>query len=217
MTKQQLIDAGLTEAQADAVLKIHKDTLDGSFVAKHRFDEVNTELKATKDQVKERDEQLKDLKKLEGDAQAFQTKIAELETANAEKDKTYNETLATERKKTAIKLQLLSDETGKPHDVDMVLGLFDLSKITVDEATGALTGGYKEQRESLAKEKAFLFAQKEQQSTGGQPGGHWKPIGTEPKDGGQGAGSDTASSFGKGLAQMKLGMMGVNKQSTETK
>ena len=53
MTKEQLLAAGFTEEQATNILKLHKEAIDGQYVAKHRFDEVNGELKTAKEQIAE--------------------------------------------------------------------------------------------------------------------------------------------------------------------
>lgn len=211
MTKEQLLAAGFTEEQAANILKLHKEAIDGNYVAKHRFDEVNTELKTTKEQVIERDKQITELKKFEGDSKALQEKITALENDNAAKDKEYKANLTLERKKNAIKLALLEDENGKPYDVDMVMGLFNLEQIVIDEATGKISSGFKEQNDAIRKEKAFLFSPKEDVNKGGdgKPAG-WKPAGTPPVDGDKGGeGADPSVSFGKSLAQIKLGMMGI--------
>ena len=211
MTKEQLLAAGFTEEQATNILKLHKEAIDGNYVAKHRFDEVNTELKTTKEQVIERDKQITELKKFEGDSKALQEKITALENENAAKDKEYKANLALERKKNAIKLALLEDENGKPHDVDMVMGLFNLEQVVIDEATGKISSGFKEQNDAIRKEKAFLFSPKEDVNKGGdgKPAG-WKPAGTPPADGDKGGGgADPSVSYGKSLAQIKLGMMGI--------
>lgn len=211
MTKEQLLAAGFTEEQATNILKLHKEAIDGNYVAKHRFDEVNAELKTTKEQVTERDKQITELKKFEGDSKALQEKITELEAANAAKDEEYKANLALERKKNAIRLALLEDENGKPHDVDMVMGLFNLEQVIIDEATGKISSGFKEQNDAIRKEKAFLFSPKEDVNKGGdgKPAG-WKPAGTPPADGDKGGGgADPSVSFGKSLAQIKLGMMGI--------
>lgn len=211
MTKEQLLAAGLTEEQATNILKLHKEAIDGNYVPKHRFDEVNTELKTTKEQVIERDKQIAELKKFEGDSKALQEKITALENENAAKDKEYKANLALERKKNAIRLALLEDENGKPYDVDMVMGLFNLEQIVIDEETGKIRSGFKEQNEAIRKEKAFLFSPKEDANKGGdgKPAG-WKPTGTPPADGDKGGkGADPSVSFGKSLAQIKLGMMGI--------
>ena len=211
MTKEQLLAAGFTEEQATTILKLHKEAIDGQYVAKHRFDEVNGELKTAKEQVTERDKQITELKKFEGDTKALQEKITALETDNATKDKEYQSKLNQERKMNAVKLALLEDENGKPHDVDMVMGLFNLEQVVIDEATGKISSGFKEQNDAIRKEKAFLFSPKEDVNKGGdgKPAG-WKPAGTPPADGDKGGGgADPSISFGKSLAQIKLGMMGI--------
>ena len=63
MTKEKLLEWGLTEEQATKVM----EGLNGSFVTKARFNEVNTELTAAKNTIKERDTQLETLKKSTGD------------------------------------------------------------------------------------------------------------------------------------------------------
>jgi hypothetical protein len=54
MNKEKLKEFGLTEEQADKVM----GALDGAFVPKSRFDEVNTEKNQLKASVTERDAQL---------------------------------------------------------------------------------------------------------------------------------------------------------------
>ena len=214
MKKEQLLSAGLTEELATAVLKIHKDEIDGSYIPKHRFDDVNHELKTTKESLADRDKQIAELKKFEGDAQALQDKIKQLEDDNKKKDTEYQSKMAFESKKNAVRMALLEDENGKPHDTDMVLGLFNLDNIITDATTGKIVSGFKEQNESIRKEKAFLFGQKEQGNPGDNNGGTgFKFKGTNPADGDGGKGPDTAESYGKSLAAIKLGMMGVQTDS----
>ena len=214
MTREQLLALGFTEEQVTNILKAHREAIDGNYVAKHRFDEVNGELKTSKEQLADRDKQIKELKKFEGDNKALQDKIETLETENKEKDKLHQENFALERKKNAIKLALLEDENGKPHDADMVMGLFNLEQVIIDETTGKITGGFKEQHENIRKEKAFLFGTKEEPGTDKKPG--WKLAGTPPADGDKGGGgADPSISFGKSLAQIKLGMMGIKPAGAE--
>ena len=210
MNKEQLLAAGFTEDQATSILGMYKKALDGQFVPKHRFDEVNTELKTVKEQLTERDTQIESLKKFEGDSKALTEKIKELETANKQKDTEYKASLALEKKKNAVRLALLEDEEGKPHDADMVMGLFDLEKIVCDETTGKITSGYKEQNENIRKSKSFLFEAKADPT---KPTG-WKPAGQKPKDGDGNGSVDTSESYGKSLAAIKLGMMGINPTNT---
>lgn len=53
MDKELLVKVRLTAEQIEAVLKAHKETISGNFIIKHRFDEVNNELKSAKAQVEE--------------------------------------------------------------------------------------------------------------------------------------------------------------------
>lgn len=209
LTREELIAAGLTEAQADAVLTAHKEVLNGDYVPKHRFDEVNIELKNSKASLIERDTQIKELQKFEGTATELSTKVTELEKLNKEKDTQYSQQVAAERKRNAVKFQLLADDGGKPHDTDMVLGLFNLENIVMDEA-GKITAGYKEQSDSIRKERSFLFEAKTPPTDPvASGGGGWKPVGTPPANPASGGGNgDTATSFGQSLAAAKLGMLG---------
>jgi hypothetical protein len=90
----------------------------------------------------------------------------------------------------------------------MVSGLYDLSKIVLDEG-GKISSGFKEQDETIRKDKAFLFKVDDagKQKPGDQPGG-FKPFGATPPDGSKGGQTDTATAYGAGLAAMKLGMLG---------
>lgn len=214
LTKEALLAAGYTEAQATEILAAHTKAIENSYVPIHRFNEVNTELKNTKTSLTERDTQITALKKFEGTAAELKTKVDELETANKEKDTQHKQELATERKRNAIRLSLLEDADGKPHDVDMVMGLFNLEQVTIDETTGKISSGFKEQRDSLHKDKTFLFETKADpnKNPGGDPNKNpgWKPVGKTPPDGsdGAGGGGDESVNYGKSLAQVKLGMLG---------
>ena len=82
MTKEKLMEWGLTEEQANKVM----EGLNGSFVTKARFNEVNTELTKAKTTITERDGQLEALKKSGADATALQEQITQLQADNKKKD-----------------------------------------------------------------------------------------------------------------------------------
>lgn len=86
MTKESLMQMGLTDEQATKVM----EALNGAFVPKSRFNEVNTELQNAKNTIKERDTQLEELKKSTGDVKALNEKITALQTANAEQKKAHD-------------------------------------------------------------------------------------------------------------------------------
>lgn len=197
---------GLTEEAANKVLGLHKAEIKDKFVPIERLNEKITELKTEKDKVTERDNQIKDLSKFEGDKTALETKVKELEEANKTKDTEYNEKLTSERKQNAVKFELLNGE-NKPHDPSLVLGLLDLGKVEIAE-DGTIKGGFKEQFDNLVKDKGFLFtaAEKDPKSNNG-----FLPKGVSPADGRkQNNEAATSEQYGASLAVDKLKQMGVN-------
>lgn len=205
MDKQKLQEMGLTEEQVKQVL----DALKKGYVTKATLEQKENEIKNLSDQVKERDTQIESLKKFEGDNTELQAKIKEMETSNKTKADEYSKTLLQERKKSAVRFALLEDEGGKPFDVGMVAGMFNLDTINLNE-DGSIANGFKEQNETLRKDKAFLFNTTQQ----GQQNGT-KRVGNTPADGQKNPPpADTPENFGAKLAQNKLQMMGI-KPKTE--
>lgn len=198
MDKKKLLEKGLTEEQAKEVLELIKS----NYVDKTLLDQKTNELDTLKKQITERDNQIKSLKKFEGDNEALQKKLTEMEETNKAKADEYNSTLLLERKKNAVKFALLEDEAGKPYDATMVAGMFNLDTINLNE-DGTIANGFKEQNETLRKNKAFLFSESSDKGT--------KRVGTTPPDGvNKPPVTDTPESFGARLAQTQLQMMGIN-------
>ena len=102
MTKEKLLEWGLTEEQATKVM----EGLNGSFVTKARFNEVNTELTAAKNTIKERDTQLETLKKASGDTKALQDQITQLQADNKKKDDDHAAELKNLKISNAVELAL---------------------------------------------------------------------------------------------------------------
>ena len=197
MDKKTLLEIGLTEEQATKILKELKD----GYVDKTTLEQKQTEITNLTEQVQERDKQIESLKKFEGDNEQLKTKLQEMEDTNKTKADEYSKNLLMERKKSAIRFALLEDEGGKPYDVSMVAGMFNLDNINLNE-DGSIANGFKEQNENLRKDKAFLFATTE-------PAGS-KKTGFTPPDGSKGdPKADTPEAFGARLAQNKLQMMGI--------
>lgn len=197
MDKKKLLEKGLTEEQAKEVLELVKI----EYVDKTLLEQKTTELTALQKQLTERDNQIKSLKKFEGDNEALQKKLTEMEETNKAKTDEYNSTLLLERKKNAVKFALLEDEAGKPYDATMVAGMFNLDTINLNE-DGTIANGFKEQNEALRKNKAFLFSESSDKGT--------KRFGTTPPDGkDKPPVTDTPESFGARLAQTQLQMNGI--------
>ena len=193
MTLESLVAAGFSQEQANNILAAHKAAITGQYVPKARFDEVSNSLK-------ERDTQIAGLKKFEGTATELQTKVAELEEANKQKDAEMAEALATERKRNAMLRQL----DGKVHDVDLVLSQIDVEKVSCGEG-GSLTG-FEDQIKGLQEKKGFLFvAETDPQQKETQPGfrvaGQTPPDGKDPDSGKK---LSEAEALAKQLAQQKL-------------
>lgn len=174
MKKEDLIAMGLTEEQAKKVM----DSLDGNFVTKTRFNEVNEENKTLKQSVADRDKQLEDLKKSSGDNAELKKQIETLQQQNAEQQKAHEAELKQLKLDNAIDTALTA---AGAKNVKAVKPFIDTTKIKLGE-DGKLTG-FDEQLKEVQKTEGYLFAEKQQKQQtfkGFQPGasGEVKP-GTE--------------------------------------
>ena len=174
MKKEDLIAMGLTEEQAKKVM----DSLDGNFVTKTRFNEVNEENKTLKQSVADRDKQLEDLKKSSGDNAELKKQIETLQQQNAEQQKAHEAELKQLKLDNAIDTALTA---AGAKNVKAVKPFIDTTKIKLGE-DGKLTG-LDEQLKEVQKTDGYLFAEKQQKQQtfkGFQPGasGEVKP-GTE--------------------------------------
>lgn len=156
MNKEQLMELGLTEEQAEKVLAKYVN-----MIPKHRFDEVNEEKKELKNQLDERDAQLKELKAKASGNEELTAKITELEKLNKTTKEDYEAKMTALRKETAIELKL-KDEKAK--SVKAVKALLDLEKVSLD---GDKLIGLEEQLKSLKESDAYLFG--EDKLTGRDP------------------------------------------------
>lgn len=150
MTLEQLMKMGLTEEQAKQVMGL----LDGNFVPKDRFNQLNTELKQAKDDLKSRDGQLEELKKSTGDAEALQKKITELQAENKSLD-TAHAAEIKQLKRDSIDESLLHEVKAK--NITAARALLAAVDATVDEAAYKTLRA--EQIKKLAGDDAtkFLF------------------------------------------------------------
>lgn len=163
MKKEDLIAMGLTEEQASKVM----DSLDGDFVTKARFNEVNEELKASKKSISDRDKQLEDLKKSAGDNTALTQQIADLQKANTDQQKAHEQEIAALKLNNAVEMALSG---AKAKNIKAVRAMLDDAKIKLGE-DGKLSG-LDEQIEALKKSDGYMFevSEPQQQFTGFQPG-----------------------------------------------
>ena len=190
MNKEALVALGITEEVAQKILALHKGELNGNYIPKTRFDDVNEQLKEARSQITERDNQIAGLKKFEGSNKELTEKVKELQEQNKQKAAEYEKQLKDSKLKNAVKSAL----GNSVFDSSLVLSLVDLTKVELDDKD-EVKSGLKEQVESLKKEKAFLFKPE------GAPKPNIKITGSEPADGADGGTDNSAVTLAKSLAK----------------
>lgn len=163
MTKEKLIELGLTEEQAKAVM----GELDGNYIPKSRFNDINDELKTAKKTISERDNQLETLKKSNGDIETLREQIATLQKDNKTKDETHAAEIKKIRIDNAIE-KALTD--SKARNTKAVKALLDLTNAEIDD-DGTIKG-LSEQIKKLteADDSKFLFETEQSNGKGFVPG-----------------------------------------------
>ena len=142
---------GIAEDKTEDAVKKVKEFLDGNFIPKARFNEVNEKTKDLTSQLADRDKQLKELKKSAGDNDELKAKIESLEKANKDQKAAAEQKMKDLQISTAVKLAI----GDSAQDADIVSGLIDKSKLVLGEDGKVV--GLTEQVDELKKSKAFLF------------------------------------------------------------
>lgn len=184
MKKEDLIAMGFSEEQADALVSKY-----GNMVPLERFNEVNGAKKSLEEQVKTHETQLRELQGKAKGNEELQAEITKLQESQKQAKELYEQQLKDERMSTALKLAI----ANKVHDVDLVTGLVDKSKIELDEK-GNVKTGLDEQLKSLQESKSFLFVPEKEEKKPEFKG--WSPAGGEKDTAGSGE-----VSFGKQIAE----------------
>lgn len=152
MTIQELLQKiGVTDDNIASATQHVNEFLDGQYVTKSRFNEVNVEKKTLEEAIKERDKQLKTLKDSEGNVDDLKEQIKKLQVENKENALKAEADMKALKLSTAIKLAI--GDTAQ--DVELVANLVDTSKLILSE-DGKVTG-LDEQIKVLKTEKSFLF------------------------------------------------------------
>lgn len=152
MTKEKLIEMGLTEEQATKVM----EGLDGSYVPKVRFNEVNTELNTAKATIKERDGQLVTLQKSTGDVATLQQTITTLQTDNKTKDETHATEIKTLKLNNAVDKALTGAKAKSTTAAKALLASFlEKAELADDGTVKGLGDEIKKLTDN--KETSFLF------------------------------------------------------------
>lgn len=174
MKKEDLIAMGLSEEQANKIIEGF-----GTMIPKSRFDEVNGENKSLKEQLDDRDKQLKELAKNEEATEGLKAEITRLQGEN----KTANEKHSAEVKQlkinSAVELALTS---AKARNLTATKALLDLNGVEIDKDGNVI--GLEDKVKALveSEDTKFMFASDETVITGttpgGQPGGGGNPVDT---------------------------------------
>lgn len=149
--KEFLEKLGIAEDNIENATKQFKEFLDGEYVPKSRFNEINVEKKNLETAVADRDKQLKALKDSEGDVQALKDQITKLQADNKANALKAAEDLKALKLSTAVQLAI----GDSAQDAELVANLIDKSKLILAD-DGKVTG-LDEQLKDLQKNKAFLF------------------------------------------------------------
>lgn len=152
MTLAELLERlGVAREQQEEATKQLKAFLDGEYVPKSRFNEVNAEKKNLETTVADRDKQLKTLKDSEGDITALKDQITKLQADNKANALKAAADLKALKLSTAV--QLAIGDTAQ--DAELVANLIDKSKLILGD-DGKVTG-LSEQLKELKESKSFLF------------------------------------------------------------
>ena len=152
MTKESLMAMGLTEEQATKVV----GELNGSYVPKTRFNEVNTELQAARNTIKERDTQLTELQKSTGDLEGMKQQIAQLQATNTEQQKKYDTDMRNLKVGNAVDAALRAANAINPATVKPLLADFLEKAVLADDGT---VTGLTEEIGKLVKDKLLVSSQ----------------------------------------------------------
>ena len=156
MNKEDLLNLGLSEEQAEKVLSANVEQLKG-FIPKHRFDEVNTTKKDLESQIADRDKQLEELKKNNKDNEELQNTIKQLQESNKMAQEEYQANLSKIKLDNAVDIAL---NGAKAKNIKAVKALLDMDKVKFENEA---LSGLEEQLKALqeAEDSKFLFETKE--------------------------------------------------------
>lgn len=200
MNINQLTQIGVSNELAEKILNIQKDEMK-EFIPKHRFDEIVTAKNNLTEQLHSANNQIESMKSLASDNEKLAAQIEKYQQDFVVKEAEYEKAMKKITKSNLIKVALLSAE-NRPYDVDIVNGLINADKVTLDDKGEKIIDGLEEQLKALREGKPFLF------SVGA---GNDDPLGKIPPDGLEPQ-PNNISDFGKRLAAQKLASMGIKKE-----
>lgn len=167
--RDELISAGLEDAQAKIAEAVLKSYISGEYVPKHRFDEVNTKNKELSQSLAESESKRQDAEKRAKEAEdqisplqeeisktysEWEQKYTDLQKKH-EQEEEDRRVLAEYQSKVGAIAKFLGDSA---YDKEMVSSLIDLNSLKLENGN---VSGVKEAVERIRKEKPFLFKPEE--------------------------------------------------------
>lgn len=205
--KLLLKEMGLTEEQ---VTKFVTECITDKFIPKHRFDEINQKNSQLEQTVSERDKQIKELSKFEGDNATLKEQIEKLQEENKQKDEQNQKAIAELKMQNAIS-QALSGKVQQGYN-DIVENLIDKSLITI-KADGTISG-LDEQIIKLQQDKPLLFEENKPEGNDKKPDG-WNFKGSNPQDGKDASKKSVSENFVQSLLDDNSKISETTKQAND--
>lgn len=162
MNREFLKEQGLTDEQIEAVMKEHGKTVNDTKAKADKADTLESQIDDYKEQLKDRDNQLKELKKV--DPAKLQERIDELKVENETKDNEYQEKLNKQAKDFSIESALRDAKARNPRIAKNAL---DLESISIKD--GKLIG-LDEQLTAIKESDSYLFKTDQDDLPGGLKG-----------------------------------------------
>ena len=160
MKKEDLVNIpGLSEEQISAIIAASEAELK-TYIPKTRFDEVNERMKTAEQTVKDRDKQIEDLGKSNGDVEALRKQINDLTEQNAKAMQEKEAEIKQIKIDTAINDALKS---ANAKNLKAVRALLNLDNIELDEAGNIKYLDTQIKTLQEADDTKFLFESKQQQ------------------------------------------------------
>lgn len=128
----------------------------GEFVAKAKYDQLETDLNNTKTSLNTANTTIADLKKNNGDNADLQAKITAYETEKENLETQHKAEKAEMIKKMAIKDALYAEKAKHP---ELLISKFDLEKIVLDEKGEKVVSGIEEQMKPNKETYKDLFGE----------------------------------------------------------
>lgn len=152
MTRAELEALGLTKEQIDSVMGINGNDIEK---VKTKLTDAEKESETLKEQIKDRDKQLNDLKNSKEDLEGLKSQIETLQKDNKAKDEQYKAEIRNLRVNSAVDAALTGAKAKNHTAVKALLKDLDKAELLED----GTVKGLKEQIEALTKadDSKFLF------------------------------------------------------------